>query len=56
LRGGGQAEQLRRGGWRQVRTAIDGVLARFWVRGEVPNKIDDTLRGRIVDGESAWLL
>ena len=56
LRGGGQAEQLRRGGWRQVRTAINGVHARFWVRGEVPNKIDDTLRGRIVDGDSAWLV
>ena len=56
LRGGGQAEQLRRGGWRQVRTTVDGVNARFWIRGEVPNKIDDTLRGRIVDGDSAWLV
>lgn len=55
LRGGGQAEQLKRGGWRQVRTTVDGVNARFWVRGEVPNKINETLRGEIVDGASAWL-
>ena len=28
LRGGGQAEQLRRGGWRQVRTTVDGASTR----------------------------
>ena len=55
LRGGGQAEQLKRGGWRQIRTAIDGIHARFWVKGDVPNTIDSSLRNEIIDGGSTWL-
>ena len=56
LRGGGQTEQLKRGGWRAVRTTIDGVNGRFWVRGQNPEQIDTTLRDRIVNGGSEWVL
>ena len=55
FRGGGQAEQLRRGGWRQEKTRISGTQARFWIRGTgVPDAVDDNLRGEIVDGGSLW--
>lgn len=55
LRGGGQVAQLRRGGWRSVRTTIGGQNARFWVRGDVPEQIDTTFADKLINGDSGWI-
>ncbi len=55
LRGGGQTEQLKRGGWRNIRTTIGGKNGRFWVRGDSPDSVDTSLADAVCDGGSVWI-